>query len=111
MPTVHPPSIALGLLIGAATFTRDGKQPVLSVKLPVARARSLTLLVDQFGGKILGPYPKVSPAYTIWRLRGLDLVQAIPKILDVLPPSVFRTLFLDWLQPYNIVPAGPNRTE
>jgi hypothetical protein len=106
----------MGLIVGEGSFSWDGRQPALSVRLHARDPQPLQLLREVLGGAVYGPYHGQGRHYIVWHLRGHPLRRALPLLERYLPPSHKREQFLAWrtrhfgalqLQPYDFrVPAA-----
>jgi hypothetical protein len=106
---------ATGLIVGEGSFSWDGRQPALAVKLHARDEQPLHELAALFGGRVYGPCHGHGRHYAVWLLRGAPLRRALPLLERYLPPSYKREQFLAWrtrhfgvlqLDPYDFrVPA------
>ena len=88
---------AIGLLVGAGSFTADRRQPTLSVKVPERDRAPLDHLQGVFGGSIFGPYRHGERRYYMYLLRGPALRSSIPLLLEHMPVGWKRDQLLAWV--------------
>lgn len=63
--------VIVGLVIGEASFTGDGKQAQLAVAMHVRHERLLTWLAESVpGSRLYGPYHHASRHFYRWMARG-----------------------------------------
>ena len=88
---------AVGLVVGAGSFTGDRRQPALSVKMPEHDRAPLDHLQEVFGGSIFGPYHHGDRRYHMYLLRGPSLRASIPLLLARMPSCRKRDQLLAWV--------------
>ena len=92
---------AIGIIVGAGSFTGDWRQPALQVKLHARDYAVLKSLQELFGGKIYGPYTHGERYYCLWLLRGQELKESVTTFLRYIPASYKREQFDEWLGKYS----------
>ena len=98
-----------GLIVGEGSFIGDSKQPALQVKLDERDPRPLYYLQALFGGRIYGPYFSRGRRSRLWILRGWELWNALPVLLDNMPPSHKREQLEAWSQRYGLTSRTKGR--
>jgi hypothetical protein len=93
----------MGLVVGEGSFTGDRKTPCLALKLQLEDHEPLVRLHILLGGRIYGPYNHGGRRYRIWKLRGKDLIKALPLFRKYLPASRKRTQFECWEVRYGLI--------
>ena len=88
---------AVGLVVGAGSFTGDRRQPALSVKMSERDRAPLDHLQGVFGGSIFGPYHHGERRYYMYLLRGPSLRSTIPLLLERMPSCRKRDQLLAWV--------------
>lgn len=84
-----------GLIVGEGSFTEDGKQPHLAVKLQVTDPTPIQFLKEKLGGKVY-QHNHGGRHYWLWLLRGRDLRASISLFDRWLPESRKRQQFSTW---------------
>jgi hypothetical protein len=91
---------AMGLVVGAGSFTGDRQQPSLEIKLHRRDLQPLEQVQRALGGRIFGPYARGGRNVYAYMLRGNELRDALPLLSEHLPPSWKRVQFDEWRLKY-----------
>jgi hypothetical protein len=75
--------LLVGILIGAASFGGDGKQPQVTVRLHVRHEALFGWLMERFPEtRLYGPYHHGGRSYYQWMARGTALVRDLLPLLE-----------------------------
>jgi hypothetical protein len=75
--------LLVGLLVGAASFGGDGKQPQITVRMHIRHEALFQWLMDRFPEtRLYGPYHHGDRAYYQWMARGTALVRDVLPLLE-----------------------------
>jgi len=91
---------AMGLIVGAGSFTGDRQQPSLEIRLHRRDLALLETVQRLLGGRIFGPYIHAGRNQYVYMLRGHDLRAALPVLEQHLPSSWKRVQFEAWQAKY-----------
>ncbi|MEO7396946.1 MAG: hypothetical protein ABIW84_00120 [Ilumatobacteraceae bacterium] len=73
----------VGILLGEGSFTGDGKQPAIAVKMHVRHEATLRGMLDLVpGSKLYGPYNHSGRDYFLWQVRGDRCGALVRLVLD-----------------------------
>lgn len=89
---------AMGIIVGEGSFTGDGRQPSLEVRLHRRDLEPLEHLQRTLGGRIYGPYTHGGRNLYAYMLRGRELRAALPILQQQLPNGWKRLQFEKWRQ-------------
>ena len=87
---------AMGLIVGAGSFTSDRRQAALSVKMHERDPRPLEHLRAVFGGRVFGPYAHGDRHYYLYLLRGPALRASLDLLVARMPACHKREQLLAW---------------
>jgi hypothetical protein len=75
--------IVVGLVVGEASFTGDGKQAQLAISMHVRHERLLQWLADVVpGSRLYGPYHHSNRHFYRWMVRGTALADFLAEYED-----------------------------
>lgn len=91
---------AMGLIAGEGSFTGDRQQPSLEIRMHRRDIEPLEDVRRVLGGRIFGPYTHGGRPLFVYMLRGRELKDALPMLLEHLPSSWKRVQFDAWREKY-----------
>lgn len=92
---------AMGLIVGEGSFTGDGQQPSLEIRMHRRDLEPLEQVRRTLGGRVYGPYHHGSRHLYVYMLRGADLRAVEPLLREHLPPSWKRAQFDAWREKHS----------
>jgi hypothetical protein len=75
--------VVVGLLIGQGSFSGDGKQPQITLRMHTRHEALFAWLMERFPDtRLYGPYDHGGRSYYQWMARGTALVRDVLPVLD-----------------------------
>ncbi|MCJ7726400.1 MAG: hypothetical protein MUP76_08460 [Acidimicrobiia bacterium] len=76
--------VLIGVLVGEGSFSGDGRQPQVTLRMHVRHRALFSWLVEHFPeGRLYGPYHHGGRSYYQWMMRGKALQDTLVPILDL----------------------------
>jgi hypothetical protein len=87
-PSDFDRGVLVGVLVGEGHFGGDGRQPQITLRMHTDHEALFEWIVEQFGGRLYGPYNHSGRRYYQWMARGEFLRdELVPMLSERLKPE------------------------